>query len=94
MLVQNTKQSNRSKVLSIIALVLVIVTAIVVYFVFFTEPEIDLGNASNILQRSSVDTDFPTELFESEQLKQLKMNGPPEVKPQYRGRASDPFKPF
>ena len=71
-----------------------IVTAGVVYYVFFTQPIVNLVNADQVLQRRSIDTSFQTEILENDKLKDLRLFGLQEVKVQLRGRKSDPFEAF
>ena len=93
MLVQEGKSNKKSTVLAIVAIVLLISTAGVVYYVYFTEPDVSVS-ADGVRPAPSIQTTFPTEVLDDPELENLTLYGPAEVTVSERGRKADPFNPF
>ena len=93
MLVQKGSSKKRTSVLAAVAIVLLLATAGVVYYVFFTEPDVDTVSA-DVRPVPTIQTTFPVSILENEKLKALKLYGPAEVTVSERGRKANPFEAF
>ena len=93
MLVQTqVKSKSRLPLLIVLGLVF-LVTGVVIFRTYFTEPDIDLTPPELTVQ-GSFSTTFDTDVLEDVRVKGLQMHGSAEVQVQERGRKPNPFQPF